>query len=150
VAGSESRAGAFTWCGAGLLTAAVKDPKSESCMVLSALAAPRRTSICLDCRTALTEGETCDGGPRHRVVSLTTLEGRAKLLDEVWGPPSVRRRAKQLAKAGGGGAGLGAIFDGCSDLGCDAVASPGDLIGAILVGLVVTGVFVLLSWVGMK
>jgi hypothetical protein len=59
---------------------------------------PRRTRICLDCRSALCEGEECDGaavdpGKRHRAVTLDAA-GRAALVNEVWGPPSLRRQAK--------------------------------------------------------
>jgi hypothetical protein len=34
------------------------------------------TSICLTCRTALARGEPCDGGPRHRIVDLESVDGR--------------------------------------------------------------------------
>lgn len=73
----------------------------------------RRNSICLDCRTALDEGEPCDGGRFHRTTSLTTAEGRQQLLFEVWGPPHLRQRAKQVAKASGTGAAGGALLETC-------------------------------------
>jgi len=108
-----------------------------------------RTSICIDCRTLLAEGERCDAGHRHRVVSLKSPEGRGALLDEVWGPPSVRRRAMQLAKAGGGGLTFGSVFDGCTA--CDACTTGGDLgefavivAGIMLIAAVVVVVYYVL------
>src|SRR5437868_15482490 len=36
---------------------------------------PRRTAICLDCRTLLVGGEPCDASPEHTAVSLTDDDG---------------------------------------------------------------------------
>lgn len=68
----------------------------------------------------------CDLGPSHRVVSLRNGHGREALLTEVWGPPSVRRRLKQMAAAGGAGAaGSSLVIPGC-EVGCEAlVFEPG-------------------------
>ncbi|AKT39080.1 hypothetical protein [Chondromyces crocatus] len=109
--------------------------------------APPRVAICVDCRTLLSEGERCDGGLTHRVTSLATAEGRAKLTDEVWGPPSARRRARQLAKAGGGGAGIGSFLEGCNA--CDVPTSSEGLAIALFV-LIAGLVSLLLYWVGAK
>jgi hypothetical protein len=112
---------------------------------------PRRTRICLDCRSALCDGEECDGaavdhGKRHRAVTLDAA-GRAALVTEVWGPPSIRRQAKAIARAGTGGAtagGIGSCFDpGCA--GCDA---PADGEGLVIVLAIVAAalVAILLYW----
>jgi|GEM_PF-2398484 hypothetical protein len=115
-----------------------------------------RENVCIDCRTLLGPKEQCDGGRRHRVVELGNRAGRSMLLNEVWGPPSVRRRAKQLAKAGGGGIGIGSVFEGCGGCdGCGGVSLDGEVllvIGAILivaVAVVALGWFVLkiIEWV---
>ena len=60
---------------------------------------PRRTRVCVQCRTALSAGETCTW-IRHDVVDLSEPAGRAFFLEEVWGsplepppPPSLRDRA---------------------------------------------------------
>jgi hypothetical protein len=111
------------------------------------LAVFRRARICIDCRTLLGPNERCDGGLAHRVTSLETPEGRAKLVDEVWGPPDARRRAQQLAKAGGGGLGIGSVLEGgCG--GCDAIGSEAffAVIGIVIIAAVVTGIV----WLGMK
>jgi len=42
---------------------------------------PRRTAICLDCRTLLVEGEPCDASPEHTAVSLTDDDGRRRLVE---------------------------------------------------------------------
>jgi hypothetical protein len=75
----------------------------------------------------------CDGGKGHRVVHLETPEGREALFEEVWGPASLRRRARDLAKAGSGGA----MLDGCGSLSsCDcAGADPSGEAAVIFLGL---------------
>lgn len=78
-----------------------------------------RTEICLDCRTALAEGERCDGGPRHRVTQLHQEPGRKRLLEEVWGAPDLRRRTRQLAKAGSVGAVLIGLLQCCAVVTCE-------------------------------
>lgn len=110
---------------------------------------PPRTSICLDCRTALAEGEACDGGRKHRVVSLAKREGRAKLVDEVWGPANTKRQLRRAAKNGGGGATLGSMLDGCGGGdcgGCDVPSGGGEILGAILVVVIGAIVAVLVGW----
>lgn len=116
-----------------------------------ALAAPpRRAAVCVDCRTLLGAGERCDGGAGHRVVPLDTLEGRRKLLDEVWGPPSARRRARQLAKAGGGGAGVGTFLDGCTNCGgCDFPTS-GEALLFVLAIFVAAIAAIAIYWIVVK
>jgi len=115
---------------------------------------PPRTSICLDCRTALVDGEACDGGKKHRVTSLATHAGRQKLLDEVWGPANVRRQLKRATRSGGGGAIGGSILDGCGSgadcSGCDVPSGGGEILGAILVIIVGAIVVIVLGWLVMK
>ncbi len=86
-----------------------------------------RGAICLDCRTALAPGETCDRGARHRVVNLRSGDGREALLSEVWGPPSVRRRIKQIAAAGGAGAAGGSMLGPAAEIGCEVMVMDGAL-----------------------
>src|SRR5438067_1790531 len=86
--------------------------RSSATTAITATAeAPRRTHVCLDCRSLLLPGEACDLGrgsrQAHRVVPLALAEGRELLVREVWGPPSLRRQAKAIARAGAGGAGAG-------------------------------------------
>lgn len=78
--------------------------------------------------------------------------GRSALLNEVWGPPSVRRRAKQLAKAGGGGLGLGSLFEGCGGGcdGCGGASVDGEAIVVIGVILLAAVAVVALVWLVMK
>lgn len=109
----------------------------------------RRSRVCLDCRSVTADDSPCPAGPRHRVVDVAS-EGRAKLVDEVWGPASWRRERRKLARAGGGGAaagGIGEIFSGCD--GCSGIELGGDLgaiFGAILVILAVALVAIVLVW----
>ena len=119
---------------------------------LSLPAAFPRVNVCVDCRTLLGPNEPCDGGPKHRIADMRNPAGRNALLHEVWGPPSVRRRAKQLAKAGGGSLGLGSLFEGCGG-GCDGCGSATldaealAVVGAILVAVVVG---IALVWLVLK
>ncbi len=107
----------------------------------------RRARICIDCRTLLGPDERCDGGLAHRVTSLDTPEGRAKLFDEVWGPPDARRRAQQLAKAGGGGLGLGSVLEsGCG--GCDV--GGGEFFLVVVAIAIVAAAVVGVVWLAMK
>ncbi len=117
-----------------------------------ALGAFPRANVCIDCRTLLGPNEACDGGRKHRVTALGNRTGRLTLLNEVWGAPSVRRRAKQLAKAGGGGLGLGSLFEGCGGGcdGCGSAAIDGEIIAVIGVILIVAVAVVALVWLVMK
>lgn len=73
------------------------------------------------------------------------------MLNEVWGPPSVRRRAKQLAKAGGGGLGIGSLFEGCGGCdGCGPGAIDGEAIAVVAIILLVAVAVVGLVWLIMK
>ena len=107
---------------------------------------PERTQICLACRTLLAEGETCPGRT-HEAVSLKTPAGVHKLDDEVWGPDSRARQARQAAKAAVGGAGVGSFFEGCS--GCDAggLDASGEAILIVLAVVIAAGVAILLYFV---
>lgn len=105
-----------------------------------ALALPKAPRICLSCRTLL-DTDRCEYAPKHRVASLATEKGRGALLDEVWGPPSRRRRARQLAKAGGAGGGAGGL-DACG--GCDVPGDPEAIIIVLAIALVAVAVY----WVG--
>jgi len=92
-----------------------------------------RTALCLDCRTALTPGESCDAHPRARAVDLANPADRNRALDAVWGPPHLRMRT--AAKAGGLGGGAGGIFEGCG--GCGELGSiEGEAAVALLVVVV--------------
>lgn len=101
--------------------------------------------VCLTCRTLYDHGEDCRG-KNHRTVSLVAREGRAALLDEVWGPDSRARAMRKAAKAGVGGGAAGALdwcggctpFDACEGIG--AGGEIGGLIGALI--LVVVGAIV--------
>ncbi len=100
---------------------------------------------CLECRTALGAETVCDGGKSHRVVPIHTAPGRSALFDEVWGPSSLRRKARAAAKAGG----AGAVADGCGDLaGCDGCSGIGDAgeIGAVIVTLLAAVIVAVLIW----
>lgn len=66
-------------------------------------------------------------------------------MDAVWGPASARQRAKQLAAAGGGGAGAGGALEGCG--GC---AELGGADGTVLVIIVAICVAVLAVWLIIK
>src|SRR5512143_1391716 len=78
---------------------------------------PERTTICLDCRTALPAATPCPGGANHRVTSLRDREGREQLLHEVWGPKSLRRRIREAGRAGIAGSAGGSFLNACSS--CD-------------------------------
>lgn len=131
------------------------DSSSSKNAILASQSSFPRVNVCIDCRTLLGPKEACDGGKKHRVAALGNREGRLALLNEVWGPPSIRRRAKQLAKAGGGGAGLGGIFEGCGGgcdacTGCESASIDGEIIAVIGVILIAAVVVVALVWLGIK
>lgn len=115
------------------------------------LSPPQRSAICLDCRTALGPHETCEGGPRHRTASLHTPEGRERLLAEVWGPPGVRRRLRQMALAGGTGAAAGGLVKGGCETGCavlecsGAVADFPPLAVIVAAAVLAVGLFLLVA-----
>jgi hypothetical protein len=105
-----------------------------------------RNTVCLDCRTALGEGEACDGGKGHRTANLHAPEGREQLLREVWGPPGLRRKVKRMAAAGGSGAVAGGLLECGGEVGCgllDCVGA-GEFAPAAIVILVAAGAAVLL------
>jgi len=133
------------------MSSSALEPRGSGGAPIVSRASFPRVRVCVQCRTLLGPNEACDGGPKHQVVDLGTKQGRGALLNEVWGPPSVRRRAKQLAKAGGGGLGLGTLLDGCG--GCDGCGSGAidaeflAVIGVILIAIVAV---VALVWLLMK
>lgn len=96
-----------------------------------------RRAICLDCRTAYRDAESCDAGPKHRIARLDEEQGLERVRSEVWGPSSVRRRAWQLAKTGGGGATVGSVLETCGHAGgCEAgIPLEGMLVGLLLIAL---------------
>ena len=58
------------------------------------MSVPPRTCICLQCRTALFDGEACDIDAEHTVTGMNEVYGRECLIAAVWGPP--RSRFEQL------------------------------------------------------
>lgn len=134
------------------MSVAAKPPRFDEAAFSSATVgakpsalAKRSRYVCLECRTALGEDAVCDGGKSHRVVAADTPTGREALFDEVWGPSSLRRRARELAKAGG----TGAAADSCGDLGgCDCGGGASDLgeAGAIILGLILAFIVAVAIW----
>jgi len=72
-------------------------PAPAGLLTLPASSPPRRTAICLSCRTALFPGETCDTDPSHPVAALDQAPGRERLVEAAWGPPEVRLGEARLA-----------------------------------------------------
>jgi len=98
---------------------------------------PRRTRVCLGCRSLLADGESCDGGPGHHVVDVATKKGRGALVDAVWGS-GARLKGKEIARAGTTGAGVGGLgqaLDCGSCTGAD-VGSGGEALAILAVVLV--------------
>jgi hypothetical protein len=108
------------------------------------------TRICIACRTLYDAGQQCPGGRGHVVVELSreARKGRAKLLDEVWGPDSRARALRNAAKAGAGGGGIGSLVEGCT--GCDGLAGGGEAAAIVLAILAFAIVAVVLVWAIMK
>jgi hypothetical protein len=71
-------------------------------------------------------------------------------VQEVWGPPSVRRRARELAAAGGVGAASGSALDACSGLDCVSGADGLASLAGIVVLMVLIGVVMLIYFVVKK
>ena len=106
------------------------------------VALPSRTYVCLACRSLFAKGETCDGGRGHTVVDLGIKKGRRALVRTVWGE-SARLKAKEVARAGGTGAGIGTAGQaldcgGCGS--CGDVGGAGDL-GELLIGILIVIAF---------
>lgn len=133
------------------MSVATKQPRFDAASFESATfgakpnaLAKRSRYVCLECRTALGDEAVCDGGKSHRVVAADSPAGREALFDEVWGPSSLRRRARELAKAGG----TGAAVDSCGDLsGCDCsgIGEVGEA-GAVILGLIIAFFVAVLIW----
>jgi len=102
-----------------------------------------RTRVCLQCRTAYGEDETCPA-KRHETISIKEDPGRKKLDDEVWGPDSRARALRRMAKAGAGGGAAGGILKGgcggCDVGGLEGCSSVGELGEAALVILAIVAV----------
>lgn len=105
-------------------------------------------AVCLDCRTALLDGEACDGGPNHRVRALADDQQREDYLTTVWGPPSVRQRFKRYGKAGVAGGSAGGFIEGCATVGseCASFAEPTPLGAVFIAFLIAGGAVVALYW----
>ncbi|HTJ46739.1 MAG TPA: hypothetical protein VL463_31750 [Kofleriaceae bacterium] len=100
---------------------------------------PARDAICLQCRTALPRDTRCPHG-HDRACSPREPAGREALLTEVWGPPPVRTRIAQAARAGGVG-GSASLIDACG--GCGDV---GSLDGWAFVAAIVVFLVVAIAW----
>jgi hypothetical protein len=99
---------------------------------------PLRTRVCLGCRSLFVAGEECDGGAGHKVVDVATKKGRRSLVHAVWGV-GAEIKAKEVARAGGTGAGVGGAgqamdCSGCSG-GCDMpdVGGGGEVLAVLAV-----------------
>ncbi len=101
--------------------------------------------FCLECRTLLYSNTVCDGGPKHRVVSVNQPEGAEQLRNEVWGPPSLRRRAREIMKAGGTGLAADSCLQGADCAGCEGIGDMGEA-GAIIIGLIIAFFAAILIW----
>lgn len=104
-----------------------------------------RTRICLACRTLFDANQSCPGGGAHKTVTLREPRGRSQLADEVWGPDSRARKARQAAKAGASGAGFGSMLEGCG--GCEVGGFDAGLLGIVLAAGVAILLFWLVRWV---
>jgi hypothetical protein len=100
---------------------------------------PARTSICLDCRTALPTGQRCPSG-HARVQSLHQPAGREALLNEVWGPKEWRAHLRNATTAGAVG---GASMSWGDCIGCDFV--DGEL-ALVLAGVVLVFCAFFMLW----
>lgn len=104
---------------------------------------PTADAVCADCRTLTIDGAPCPGGEHDRVHALSDPLGREQLMTDVWGPPGLRRRMKELGKAGATGGGASGLWD-CG--GCDLGLAGGELGAVALTMLVVGLVFILGYW----
>ncbi len=99
---------------------------------------PVRDAACADCRSITLSDTGCVASGKHRVCSLSDEKERERLKTEVWGPPSLRRRAKAVGKAGATGVGAGTFLETCG--GCDAALFEGEAaiaIGGIILLMIV-------------
>lgn len=115
------------------------------------MSGPRR-ALCITCRTLLQPDEPCDGGKRHRVVTLNK-PGHDALVEAVWGPPSKRHQHKAAVKAGTGGGILGGITDcggladGCA-AGCEGGPEGLAIIAAIVIAAgIAVALYYLIAWI---
>jgi hypothetical protein len=101
--------------------------------------------VCVLCRVVLPTG-ACPRSPKHPVVNARTAAGTGQILREVWGTESFRRQSKRLAGAGGSGAGIGWLLEGCGECGGAGLEAGFEGIAAVVLALVVAGVFILAAW----
>jgi hypothetical protein len=94
---------------------------------------PHRTSICLDCRTALPTGHSCPSG-HARVQPLHQPAGREALLTEVWGPKEWRAELRKAAAAGAVG---GSSLSWADCIGCDVLEGEAATILGVLLAVFV-------------
>ena len=107
---------------------------------------PERRWICLDCRRlAMTRKcRACPLSDRSVMNRMTDLQdhlGRERLLEEVWGPKSLRRRLQEAGKVGAGGALGTAVFQGCD------VTTAFDLDGIFIVFIVFALLWLGICWI---
>tara|TARA_R110002096_G_scaffold42143_3_gene113578 strand:+ start:60168 stop:61097 length:930 start_codon:yes stop_codon:yes gene_type:complete len=104
---------------------------------------PTADALCAHCRTLTIDGAPCPDAEHHRIYALGDALGREQLMTDVWGPPGLRRRMKELGKAGATGGGAGGLLD-CG--GCDPGFASSEL-GVVVLTIVVVGfVFMLGYW----
>ena len=58
---------------------------------------PQRNALCLECRTALFDQESCDMDGKHPVSSMADIYGREMLVTAVWGPLRTREQNHRAA-----------------------------------------------------
>jgi hypothetical protein len=108
---------------------------------------PRRNAVCIDCRTALAEGESC--APHHRVRSLHDPLEREELMEEVWGTPWMRQRALEATRVGVGAGTLSVLLKGCEACGGGLACGLDDVCGLVVLAVTVLACIVLGSLIGL-
>jgi hypothetical protein len=98
---------------------------------------PARSSLCLDCRTALPDGAACPNGA-HRTTSLRDPWTREALLTTVWGAKPLRARLREAARVGAVGGTGGSLVNNCAGWDIDD--------GHVLLVLVVLFSVIFLGW----
>ncbi len=96
--------------------------------------------MCLGCRSLFAAGEECDGGQGHKVVDVGNQKGRRSLVRAVWGE-GAELKAKEIARAGGTGAGVGGAGQALDCGGCGGCDVPsggggGEILAVIAVMIV--------------
>jgi hypothetical protein len=96
-----------------------------------------RTGLCLWCRTVLSDGEPCDGGDEHVVVSLVDPTGREAALTATWGDRDTRdalARALRTRDHGKAAAAVGGVLGAAATFLLPGVSLDGPLFGALVGG----------------